>query len=78
MCLMPGTASLQRFALEGGNRPEPRFRVPAISSGKTSLQAHFGKQGRQRLKTLYTVFLVRHMTAQQGAQHAPALSVPPR
>lgn len=43
-----GRARLQG-AKEGGNRPELRFRVLAISSGETSLQAHFGKQGRQMM-----------------------------
>lgn len=43
-----GRARLQG-AKEGGNRPELRFRVLAISSGEMSLQAHFSKQGRQMM-----------------------------
>lgn len=40
-----GRARLQG-AKEGGNRPELRFRVFAISSGETTLATHLGKQGR--------------------------------
>ena len=41
-----GRARLQG-AKEGGNRPELRFRVLAISSGEMSLPAHFSKNGRE-------------------------------
>lgn len=34
-------------AKDGGNRPEVRFRVLAVSSGETTLKAHFNKGGRE-------------------------------
>ncbi|WP_143143316.1 DUF927 domain-containing protein, partial [Suttonella ornithocola] len=40
-----GRARLQG-AKDGGNRPELRFRVLAISNGEHSLATHLGKQGR--------------------------------
>ena len=43
-----GRARLQG-AKEGGNRPELRFRVLAISSGEMSLPAHFSKNGREMM-----------------------------
>lgn len=41
-----GRARLQG-SKDGGNRPELRFRVFAISSGEHSLATHLGKQGRE-------------------------------
>ncbi len=34
-------------AKDGGNRPEVRFRVLGISSGETTLKAHFNRSGRE-------------------------------
>lgn len=43
-----GRARLQG-AKEGGNRPDIRFRVLAISSGEISLQHHFSNNGREMM-----------------------------